>query len=80
MREDSDWSLFPSCSFVAFIAARFRAKKKAKSINLERSVTDLQGRIGDLEVERGELKKENGWLKGIVTSQVQRRNGRGVGG
>lgn len=35
------------------------AKKKAKTINLTRTVSDLNGRVQELEVEAGELRNEN---------------------
>lgn len=47
-------------------AARFRVKKKHKTISLERSVSDLQGRAEELEREVADLRRENGWLKEIV--------------
>jgi hypothetical protein len=46
--------------------ARFRIKKKAKTVNLERSVSDLSGRAEELEREVSDLRRENGWLKEIV--------------
>ncbi|EAU93186.2 hypothetical protein CC1G_13211 [Coprinopsis cinerea okayama7 len=47
-------------------SARFRIKKKQKTINLERSVSDLTGRAEELEREVADLRRENGWLKEIV--------------
>ncbi|KAF9015030.1 hypothetical protein BDQ17DRAFT_1294509 [Cyathus striatus] len=47
-------------------SARFRVKKKQKTINLERSVADLTGRAEELEKEVADLRRENGWLKEIV--------------
>src|SRR5882762_57097 len=47
-------------------AARFRVKKKQKTIALERTVSDLTGRAEELEREVGDLRQENGWLKEIV--------------
>ncbi|KAJ2920227.1 hypothetical protein MD484_g185, partial [Candolleomyces efflorescens] len=47
-------------------SARFRIKKKAKTVNLERSVSDLSGRAEELEREVSDLRRENGWLKEIV--------------
>lgn len=49
-----------------FGAARFRVKKKHKTIALERTVSDLTGRAEELEREVGDLRRENGWLKEIV--------------
>lgn len=46
--------------------ARFRTKKKHKTIALERTVSDLTGRAEELEREVGDLRRENGWLKEIV--------------
>ncbi|CAA7258743.1 unnamed protein product [Cyclocybe aegerita] len=46
--------------------ARFRIKKKHKTITLERSVSDLTGRAEELEREVADLRRENGWLKEIV--------------
>lgn len=46
--------------------ARFRIKKKQKTTNLERSVSDLSGRADELEREVQDLRRENGWLKEIV--------------
>lgn len=48
------------------MTARFRIKKKQRSLNLERSVSDLTGRAEELEREAAELRRENGWLKEIV--------------
>ncbi|TFK30392.1 hypothetical protein FA15DRAFT_5043 [Coprinopsis marcescibilis] len=47
-------------------SARFRIKKKQKTVNLERSVSDLTGRAEELEREVSDLRRENGWLKEIV--------------
>jgi len=47
-------------------SARFRTKKKLKTINLERSVSDLTGRAEELEREVADLRRENGWLKEII--------------
>jgi hypothetical protein len=47
-------------------AARFRVKKKHKTIALERTVSNLTGRAEELEREVGGLRQENGWLKEIV--------------
>ncbi|KAJ3531892.1 hypothetical protein NMY22_g7970 [Coprinellus aureogranulatus] len=47
-------------------SARFRIKKKQKTVNLERTVSDLTGRAEDLEKEVADLRRENGWLKEIV--------------
>ena len=33
---------------------------------MERTVSDLTGRVDELEQEAADLKKENGWLKEIV--------------
>jgi Basic region leucine zipper len=49
-----------------FFVARFRVKKKIKSVNLERTVSDLSGRVDELEQEAADLRRENGWLKEIV--------------
>jgi hypothetical protein len=50
------------CTFTA----RFRIKKKQKTVNLERSISDLTGRTEDLEREAADLRRENVWLKEIV--------------
>ena len=47
-------------------AARFRVKKKHRTIALERAVSNLTGRAEELEREVGDLRQENGWLKEIV--------------
>ncbi|KAF8272939.1 hypothetical protein EI94DRAFT_1557509, partial [Lactarius quietus] len=47
-------------------SARFRVKKKLRTIDLERTVSDLTGRVGELEQEASDLRRENGWLKEIV--------------
>lgn len=52
----------PECLDVA----RFRIKKKQKTLNLERTVADLTGRSEELEREASELRRENSWLKEIV--------------
>ena len=49
-----------------FSVARFRIKKKVKTHNLERTVSDLSGRVDELEQEAADLRRENGWLKEIV--------------
>jgi hypothetical protein len=41
-------------------------KKKIKTVNLERTVSDLSGRVDELEQEAADLRRENGWLKEIV--------------
>lgn len=46
--------------------ARFRIKKKNKTVTLERSVSNLTGRAEELEREAADLRRENGWLKEIV--------------
>ena len=53
-------------SFLNIFQARFRIKKKHKTIALERSVTDLSGRAEDLQREVTDLRRENIWLKEIV--------------
>ncbi|KAJ7770836.1 hypothetical protein DFH07DRAFT_805428 [Mycena maculata] len=47
-------------------SARFRIKKKQRTLDLERSVSDLTGRAEELEREAADLRRENGWLKEIV--------------
>lgn len=47
-------------------SARFRVKKKMKTVNLERTVADLTGRTEELEREAADLRRENGWLKEII--------------
>ncbi|KAH0838496.1 hypothetical protein J3R83DRAFT_6812 [Lanmaoa asiatica] len=47
-------------------SARFRVKKKLKTLNLERTVADLTGRSEELEREATDLRRENAWLKEIV--------------
>ncbi|EPT04409.1 hypothetical protein FOMPIDRAFT_43818 [Fomitopsis schrenkii] len=47
-------------------SARFRIKKKQWTLNLERTISDLSGRVQELEMEAAELRRENGWLKEIV--------------
>jgi len=47
-------------------SARFRIKKKQRTLNLERTVADLTGRTEELEREASDLRRENGWLKEIV--------------
>ncbi|KAH8120613.1 hypothetical protein DFH11DRAFT_78411 [Phellopilus nigrolimitatus] len=54
-------------------SARFRIKKKHKTLSLERSVVELEGRAEDLEREAAELRRENGWLKEMLIMK-----GRGV--
>ncbi|KAG2155427.1 hypothetical protein DEU56DRAFT_750982 [Suillus clintonianus] len=54
-------------------SARFRTKKKQKTLNLERSVADLTGRTEELEREASELRRENSWLKEIVLLKSRRR-------
>ncbi|KIM85481.1 hypothetical protein PILCRDRAFT_5774 [Piloderma croceum F 1598] len=71
-------------------SARFRIKKKQRSLNLDRSVSDLTGRAEELEREATELRRENGWLKEIVmlkgrslsgaTRSTEGREGSGDGG
>jgi hypothetical protein len=75
MRKDVEIRLLPVrvCFFnlmsgrLIFVgAARFRVKKKHRTIALERAVSDLKGRAEELEREVGDLRQENGWLKEIV--------------
>lgn len=54
-------------------SARFRTKKKQKTLNLERTVSDLTGRTEELEREASELRRENSWLKEIVLLKSRRR-------
>ncbi|KZV70349.1 hypothetical protein PENSPDRAFT_579525 [Peniophora sp. CONT] len=54
-------------------SARFRIKKKQKTLNLERTVNDLSGRVEELEHEASELRRENGWLKEIVMLKSRQR-------
>jgi hypothetical protein len=56
----------PRLNVGALFSARFRTKKKQRSSNLERSVSDLTGRAEELEREASELRQENKWLKEIV--------------
>lgn len=56
-------------------SARFRVKKKLRAFNLERTVTDLTGRVGELEQEAADLRRENGWLKEIVMLKSSRASG-----
>ncbi|GJE87813.1 bZIP domain-containing protein [Phanerochaete sordida] len=56
-------------------SARFRVKKKQWTLNLERSITDLSGRVEELEREAAELRRENGWLKEIVMLKSKRYGG-----
>ncbi|KAI0318985.1 hypothetical protein OF83DRAFT_876080 [Amylostereum chailletii] len=53
-------------------SARFRIKKKQKTLNLERTVSDLTGRVDELEQEASDLRRENGWLKEIVMLKSRR--------
>jgi hypothetical protein len=41
-------------------------KKKQRTADLERTLTELEGRAGELEKEAVELRRENGWLKEMV--------------
>lgn len=75
MRKDAEIRLLPvrvfniyhrSSRLIFVGAARFRVKKKQKTIALERTVSDLTGRAEELEREVGDLRQENGWLKEIV--------------
>ncbi|KAL4251320.1 hypothetical protein ABKN59_005649 [Abortiporus biennis] len=56
-------------------SARFRIKKKQWTVNLERTITDLSGRVEELEREAAELRRENGWLKEIVMLKSKRFGG-----
>ena len=44
-------------------------------MNLERTISDLSGRVEDLEREAAELRRENGWLKEIVMLKSKRLTG-----
>ncbi|KAJ7293195.1 hypothetical protein C8J57DRAFT_18852 [Mycena rebaudengoi] len=57
------------------LSARFRIKKKQRTLALERSVSDLTGRAEDLEREASDLRRENGWLKEIVMLKGGRLSG-----
>ena len=54
------------------LIARFRVKKKLNTLNLERTVSDLTGRVDELEQEASDLRKENTWLKEIVVLKSNR--------
>lgn len=56
-------------------SARFRIKKKQWTLNLERTISDLSGRVQELEGEASELRRENGWLKEIVMLKSKRLQG-----
>ncbi|TBU39544.1 hypothetical protein BD309DRAFT_969453 [Dichomitus squalens] len=56
-------------------SARFRIKKKQWTLNLERTISDLSGRVEELEREASELRRENGWLKEIVMLKSKRLSG-----
>ncbi|KAI0757353.1 hypothetical protein C8Q80DRAFT_1057211, partial [Daedaleopsis nitida] len=56
-------------------SARFRIKKKQWTLNLERTISDLSGRVEELEREASELRRENGWLKEIVMLKSKRMAG-----
>ena len=56
------------------VLARFRVKKKQWTLNLERTISDLSGRVEELEREASELRRENGWLKEIVMLKSKRFN------
>ena len=43
-----------------------------KTLNLERTVSDLTGRVDELEQEASDLRRENGWLKEIVMLKSRR--------
>ncbi|EJD55369.1 hypothetical protein AURDEDRAFT_50523 [Auricularia subglabra TFB-10046 SS5] len=58
-------------------SARFRLKKKARAVNLERTVSDLEGRANDLEKEASELRRENTFLKNLIMQRATRRRGGG---
>lgn len=62
-------------SAIKFYTARFRVKKKIRAFNLERTVSDLTGRVDELEQEAADLRKENGWLKEIVMLKSTSRGG-----
>ncbi|CAE6388762.1 unnamed protein product [Rhizoctonia solani] len=47
-------------------SARFRVKKKQRTMELERALVELEGRADELEKEAVELRRENGWLKEMV--------------
>jgi Basic region leucine zipper len=57
------------------LIARFRVKKKVKTLNLERTVSDLSGRVDELEQEASDLRRENSWLKEIVVLKSNRVRG-----
>ncbi|EGO02805.1 hypothetical protein SERLA73DRAFT_176185 [Serpula lacrymans var. lacrymans S7.3] len=61
-------------------SARFRIKKKQRTLNLERTVSDLTGRAEELEREASELRRENGWLKEIVLLKGRSVRGLDPGG
>jgi hypothetical protein len=54
--------------------ARFRIKRKQRTVNLERSVSDLSGRAEELEREATDLRRENQWLKEIVIMKAAARS------
>ena len=42
---------------------------------MERTVSDLTGRVDELEQEAADLRRENGWLKEIVMLKSRRISG-----
>jgi hypothetical protein len=68
-------SLLLLSRLIRLFLARFRIKKKQRTTNLERSVSDLTGRAEDLEREAADLRRENGWLKEIVMLKGSRLAG-----
>jgi len=56
-------------------SARFRIKKKQRTLQLERTVSDLSSRAEELEREATELRRENGWLKELVMLKGGRLGG-----
>jgi hypothetical protein len=68
----SSWSM--TLTFAYNLSARFRIKRKQKTFNLERSVSDLTGRAEELEREATDLKRENKWLKEIVIMKAAARS------
>lgn len=42
---------------------------------MERTISDLSGRVEELEREAAELRRENGWLKEIVMLKSKRFSG-----
>ena len=65
--------LYHAITLPSVLIARFRVKKKLKTVNLERTVSDLSGRVDELEQEASDLRRENTCLRIVALKSSRAR-------